>query len=96
MRRAPAAGVRWASRTGLALGPAVVGLAIVWLAWGRFLSERGAAVLVPQRELTPQRLAELLRGFTREALLDMAQRARSAAKPDATRAVAQVCMELAA
>ena len=62
----------------------------------RFLSERGAAVLVPQSEFTPHRLAELLRGFTREALLGMAQRAREAAKPDATQAVAQVCMELAA
>ena len=62
----------------------------------RFLSERGAAVLVPQHELTPQKLADLLRGFTREALLGMAQKARSVAKPDATRMVAEACMELAA
>ncbi len=62
----------------------------------RFLSERGAAVLVPQQELTPQRLAELLRGFTREALLGMAQKARALAKPEATRTVAEACMELAA
>jgi UDP-N-acetylglucosamine--N-acetylmuramyl-(pentapeptide) pyrophosphoryl-undecaprenol N-acetylglucosamine transferase len=61
----------------------------------RFLSERGAAVLVPQKELTPQRLAELLRGFTREALLAMAQKARSVAKPEATQSVAATCMELA-
>jgi UDP-N-acetylglucosamine--N-acetylmuramyl-(pentapeptide) pyrophosphoryl-undecaprenol N-acetylglucosamine transferase len=62
----------------------------------RFLSERGAAVLVPQHEFTPQKLADLLRGFTREALLGMAQKARAAAKPEATQAVAQMCMELAA
>ena len=62
----------------------------------RFLSELGAAVLVPQHELTPQRLAELLRGFTREALLDMAQKARSVAKPDATQSVADECMKRAA
>jgi UDP-N-acetylglucosamine--N-acetylmuramyl-(pentapeptide) pyrophosphoryl-undecaprenol N-acetylglucosamine transferase len=61
----------------------------------RFLSERGAAVLVPQHEFTPQKLADLLRGFTREALLGMAQKARAASKPEATRAVAEVCMELA-
>ena len=61
----------------------------------RFLSERGAAVLVPQSEFTPIRLAGLLRGLTREALLGMAQQARGAGKPDATMAVAQVCMELA-
>ena len=62
----------------------------------RFLSERGAAVLVPQLEFTPQRLAELLRGFTREALLDMARKARSVAKPEAARVVAEACMGLAA
>lgn len=62
----------------------------------RFLSGRGAAVLVPQHEFTPRQLADLLLGFTREALLGMAQQARSVAKPDATRAVAEVCMELAA
>jgi UDP-N-acetylglucosamine--N-acetylmuramyl-(pentapeptide) pyrophosphoryl-undecaprenol N-acetylglucosamine transferase len=62
----------------------------------RFLSELGAAVLVPQHELTPQRLAGLLGGFTRDALLAMAQKARSVAKPDATTAVAAECMRLAA
>ena len=62
----------------------------------RFLAERGAALLVAQAELTPQRLAELLRGFTREAVLVMAQNARSVAKPEATRAVANACIELAA
>lgn len=61
-----------------------------------FLAERGAAVLVPQHELTPPLLADRLRGFTRETLLDMAQRARSVAKPDATQRVAAACMELAA
>jgi UDP-N-acetylglucosamine--N-acetylmuramyl-(pentapeptide) pyrophosphoryl-undecaprenol N-acetylglucosamine transferase len=62
----------------------------------RFLSERGATVLMPQHELTPHRLAELLRGFTREALLGMARKARELSKPEATRTVAEVCMELAA
>ena len=62
----------------------------------RFLSELGAAVLVPQHELTPQRLAGLLRDFTREALLAMAQKARSVAKPDATQTVAAECVRLAA
>jgi len=62
----------------------------------RFLSERGAAVLLPQHELTAQRLADVLRGFTREALLDMARKARAAAKPDATRTVAGECARLAA
>jgi UDP-N-acetylglucosamine--N-acetylmuramyl-(pentapeptide) pyrophosphoryl-undecaprenol N-acetylglucosamine transferase len=62
----------------------------------RFLSERGAAVLLPQAELTAEKLAQLLQDFARDKLLAMAQAARAAAKPDATQAVAQVCMELAA
>ncbi len=62
----------------------------------RFLADRGAALLIPQGELTAQRLAEVLGGFTRERLLAMAQAARAAGRPEATRSVAQVCMELAA
>lgn len=61
----------------------------------RFLSESGAAVLLPQTELTPARLAELLGGLTREKLLEMAQAARKLAKPEATATVAKTCMELA-
>ncbi len=60
----------------------------------RFLSSAGAAVL-PQTELTPQRLAELLRGFTRAALAVMAQKARALARPEATRLVAEQCMAMA-
>jgi UDP-N-acetylglucosamine--N-acetylmuramyl-(pentapeptide) pyrophosphoryl-undecaprenol N-acetylglucosamine transferase len=62
----------------------------------RFLSERGAALLIPQNELTPERLAGLMRDFTRDKLLAMAKQARAAGKPEATRAVAEVCMRLAA
>lgn len=61
----------------------------------RFLSDQGAALLVPQKDLTPQRLAETLAGFTREKLFEMARRARALAKPDAAVAVADVCAELA-
>jgi UDP-N-acetylglucosamine--N-acetylmuramyl-(pentapeptide) pyrophosphoryl-undecaprenol N-acetylglucosamine transferase len=61
----------------------------------RFLSENGAAVLLPQKEFSAEKLAQLLRGFSREKLLAMAQAARSLAKPDATQRVAQVCAGLA-
>ncbi len=61
----------------------------------RFLSEKGAAVLLPQSGLNPEKLMQLLRELTREKLLVMAQAARSLAKPDATAQVAKVCMELA-
>jgi UDP-N-acetylglucosamine--N-acetylmuramyl-(pentapeptide) pyrophosphoryl-undecaprenol N-acetylglucosamine transferase len=61
----------------------------------RFLAERGAAILLPQRELTPQRLAGLIGGLDRKALLAMAEKARALGKPDAARTVAQRCMALA-
>lgn len=60
----------------------------------KFLSDRNAAVLLPQNELTPQRLAELLMGLSREQLMEMAMKARERAKPDATRRVAEACMEM--
>ena len=62
----------------------------------RFLSERGAAVLLPQKELSGEKLAKLLRGFDRVKLLVMAQAARDQAKPEATQTVAKVCAELVA
>jgi len=62
----------------------------------RFLAEAGAAVLVQQKDLNARALANLLTGFTREKLLDMAQRARALAKSDAAAAVAGECMAAAA
>lgn len=61
----------------------------------RYLADRGAALLVQQRDLSAETLAEMLRGLTRDQLLAMAAKARALGKPDATRAVAEICMELA-
>jgi len=61
----------------------------------RFLAERGAAILLPQPELSAERLATLIGALDRPALLKMAQNARALGKPDAARVVAQRCMELA-
>jgi UDP-N-acetylglucosamine--N-acetylmuramyl-(pentapeptide) pyrophosphoryl-undecaprenol N-acetylglucosamine transferase len=60
----------------------------------RFLAHAGAAILLPQNELTPEKLS-LLHRMSRDQLLQMAQAARSLARPDATTVVAQTCMELA-
>jgi UDP-N-acetylglucosamine--N-acetylmuramyl-(pentapeptide) pyrophosphoryl-undecaprenol N-acetylglucosamine transferase len=60
----------------------------------RFLAERGAALLLPQKELSPDKLAGLLAGLTRDRLLEMAERARAVAKPDAAAAVADICEQL--
>jgi len=61
----------------------------------RFLSERGAAILIPQNELSAEGLARLLGGLSREKLLVMAIQARSVAKADAAIDVAQICKEVA-
>jgi UDP-N-acetylglucosamine--N-acetylmuramyl-(pentapeptide) pyrophosphoryl-undecaprenol N-acetylglucosamine transferase len=61
----------------------------------RFLADRGAALLMPQVELTAPALAKVLATSTRERLLAMAQSARAAGKPEATLAVAQICIDLA-
>ena len=60
----------------------------------KFLSSNGAAVLLPENELTPDSLAKLLLELTRERLLVMAMKARELAKPNATRIVAEECMEI--
>lgn len=60
----------------------------------RFLADAGAAVLVQQTELTARRLADLLLGFTRDKLLEMASSARILARPAATASVAGVCMAI--
>lgn len=60
----------------------------------RFLASAGAAILLPQNELSPERLAEL-RHLSREQLLQMAEKARALAKPDAAAVVASACQEIA-
>jgi len=61
-----------------------------------FLAERGAAMHLPQVELTAARLAGLLDGLTREQLLEMAKAARTQGRPDATATVAAVIEKVAA
>ena len=61
----------------------------------RFLAEKGAAVLVPQCEMTAEKLAALIGSLDRAKLLDMAKKARALGKPDAAALVARRCMEIA-
>lgn len=60
-----------------------------------YLSDAGAAILVPQTEFTVAKVVTLLQGLSREKCLDMAIKARALGKPEATQAVANICMELA-
>ncbi len=61
----------------------------------RFLVDAGAAVLLPQAELTPERLAREIECLARDRrlLLERAQRARRLARPDAAALVARICVE---
>jgi UDP-N-acetylglucosamine--N-acetylmuramyl-(pentapeptide) pyrophosphoryl-undecaprenol N-acetylglucosamine transferase len=59
------------------------------------LAAQGAAIHLPQAEMTAARLADLLRALTREQLLAMAQRAQSIGRPNATRLVADAIEHVA-
>ena len=60
----------------------------------RYFSEAGAALLLPQTELTSERLAAILESLCRDRkrLEQMGQAARNLARPDATAAVVDICM----
>ncbi len=61
-----------------------------------YLSDAGAAVLMPQAQMTPPRLLEQLELLQQPArLVDMAHRARQKAMPEAARRVADICVAAA-
>jgi UDP-N-acetylglucosamine--N-acetylmuramyl-(pentapeptide) pyrophosphoryl-undecaprenol N-acetylglucosamine transferase len=60
----------------------------------KFLVHAGGAFLLPQSELTPEAIA-LIRNYSRGQLLEMSEKARSLAKPNATEEVATICAEIA-
>ena len=60
----------------------------------RFLANTGAAILLPQAELTAEKLA-LIQNLSRDQLLQMAERARDLARPNAACEVADICEGLA-
>ena len=62
----------------------------------RLLVRQGAAVLIPDRELTAERLAAELERLCadRSRLIEMAERARSLARPEAAEEFAERCVHL--
>jgi UDP-N-acetylglucosamine--N-acetylmuramyl-(pentapeptide) pyrophosphoryl-undecaprenol N-acetylglucosamine transferase len=60
----------------------------------RFLVDRGAGWLVPQHELTPERLAAMLQKTERPALLERALQAKKLEKIDASAQIVAACEEL--
>jgi len=63
----------------------------------KYLSESGAAILMPQQELTAESLSTVLTDLCsdRNKLIEMAIKARRLAKPEATEEVAALCAEYA-
>ena len=63
----------------------------------RFLTDAGAAILMPQASISAEKLAGLLEDFSqqRDMLLEMACRAHQLAMPDAARRVAEQCLHAA-
>lgn len=55
-----------------------------------WLASQAAAIHLPQQELTPQRLAQMLGGMTRSDCLNMAQHARACGQREANRAIADI------
>ena len=62
----------------------------------QWLASHGAGIHLPQAELTPRKLADLLAGLTRDALQAMATKARELAKPKAAARVADELERLVA
>jgi UDP-N-acetylglucosamine--N-acetylmuramyl-(pentapeptide) pyrophosphoryl-undecaprenol N-acetylglucosamine transferase len=60
----------------------------------RFLVDQGAGQLLPQKDMTPERLADLLQKAERAALVAQGEKARMLAKTDATAQVVAACEEL--
>ncbi len=61
----------------------------------RFLVDQGSGRLLPQKNMNPEQLAELLQTTDRSTLLRWAERAQQLAKTNATAQVAAACEELA-
>ena len=63
----------------------------------KYLSDSGAAILMPQDDMTKESLSEVLEELCgdRNKLIDMSIKARRLAKPEATEEVAAICAELA-
>jgi UDP-N-acetylglucosamine--N-acetylmuramyl-(pentapeptide) pyrophosphoryl-undecaprenol N-acetylglucosamine transferase len=56
----------------------------------QWMASQGAAIHIPQAELTPQRIAQLIGEMTRETCLAMAEAAYRNGRRDATEAIANI------
>lgn len=59
----------------------------------RYLSDKSAAILIQQKDLTVEKLVDVLRSLDREKTMQMANIARALGKPESTELVADACVE---
>lgn len=59
----------------------------------KYLADVGAAEIVEQADLTPERLVNLINQLDRAKLLQMAEQAKAMSKPDSAQRVAEVIMQ---
>ena len=60
----------------------------------RFVTDAGGGWLLPQRELTPEKLADLLQNTERTMLVERALAAKNMAKTQATEALVEACQKV--
>jgi UDP-N-acetylglucosamine--N-acetylmuramyl-(pentapeptide) pyrophosphoryl-undecaprenol N-acetylglucosamine transferase len=77
------------------LVPLVVSTTSHQRANAEFMAAKAAAIHLPQQELSPERLAQVLGELTREQLLRMATNARALGRAEATRVVADAIEHIA-
>ncbi len=58
-----------------------------------YLVSSDAAILLPQNELTAEKLKVIVMSLTREKILNMSEAAKMCAKPEAAEKVAKLCMQ---
>ena len=61
----------------------------------RFMVKADAGLLLPQKELTPEKLAGILEGLTRQQCLQWAENARLLALPRSADDVADIAVQVA-
>jgi UDP-N-acetylglucosamine--N-acetylmuramyl-(pentapeptide) pyrophosphoryl-undecaprenol N-acetylglucosamine transferase len=61
----------------------------------QYLADAGATILVQQKELSVEKLTQILKELNREKCLEMAKKARALGKPEATADVAKICVQMA-
>jgi UDP-N-acetylglucosamine--N-acetylmuramyl-(pentapeptide) pyrophosphoryl-undecaprenol N-acetylglucosamine transferase len=61
------------------------------------MADAGAGVIIQEAELTPERLADLLREWlqSRAELLQRAAKARALSTPESLRRISEICLEQA-